>query len=114
MSAAGGARRWRPEVVWFADAMERKLRENDYKRHWLTLGMQTLSMRLTQEREELRDAVASGDAARTLDEAADVANFAMMIADKVRDGSAADGVAVDRGEVSSPNHGRLDGSVEGE
>lgn len=91
MSTAGGAR-WRPEVVWFADAMERKLRENDHKRHWLTLGMQTLSMRLTQEREELRSAVASGSASVTLDEAADVANFAMMIADKVRREDAAHGV----------------------
>jgi NTP pyrophosphatase (non-canonical NTP hydrolase) len=95
MSAAGGASRWRPEVVWFADAMERKLRENDHKRHWLTLGMQTLSMRLTQEREELRDAVASGSAAETLAEAADVANFAMMIADKVRKEALPPGVKED-------------------
>jgi NTP pyrophosphatase (non-canonical NTP hydrolase) len=76
--------RWRAEVVEFADAMEAKLRENDHKRHWRHLGMQTLSMRLTQEREELRGAVARGSHAEILSEAADVANFAMMIADKAR------------------------------
>ena len=76
--------RWRPEVLAFADAMEAKLKENDRKRHWYRLGMQTLSMRLTQEREELRRAVKSGDPAEVLREAADVANFAMMIADMVR------------------------------
>lgn len=76
--------RWRPEVVEFADAMEAKLKENDHKRHWRYLGMQTLSMRLTQEREELRRAVEVGDHKEVLREAADVANFAMMIADVVR------------------------------
>ena len=76
--------RWRPEVVAFADAMEAKLKENDHKRHWRYLGMQTLSMRLTQEREELRRAVEGGDPESVLREAADVANFAMMIADTVR------------------------------
>lgn len=73
---------WRPEVVAFANAMELKLKENDHKRHWSHMSMQFLSMRLTQEREELRKAVAAGDVAEILREAADVANFAMMIADK--------------------------------
>lgn len=74
----------RPEVEWFADAMERKLRDNDHKRHWRGMTMQYLSMRLTQERKELYAAIASGDAAKVLDEAADVANFAMMVADLAR------------------------------
>ena len=76
--------RWRPEVMALADAMEAKLKANDHKRHWRYLGMQTLSMRLTQEREELRRAVEAGDPDEVLREAADVANFAMMIADTVR------------------------------
>ncbi len=84
MNAAGDAQMWRAEVVWFADAMERKLRENDHKRHWRDMPLQYLSMRLTQERKELYAAIASGDAAKVLDESADVANFAMMVADVAR------------------------------
>lgn len=84
MSAAGGDLRWRPEVVWFASAMEQKLRANDHKRHWRDMSIQYLSMRLTQERKELYAAIASGDATKVLNEAADVANFAMMVADVVR------------------------------
>jgi hypothetical protein len=41
-------------------------------------------MRLTQEREELRRAVKTRDPIKVLNEAVDVANFAMMIADIVR------------------------------
>lgn len=75
-------KRWRPEVEAFADAMEAKLRANDHKRGWRECNLQYLSMRLTQEREELRQAI-ERDATpqEILDEAADVANFAMMIAD---------------------------------
>jgi NTP pyrophosphatase (non-canonical NTP hydrolase) len=76
--------RWRKEVVTFADAMEAKLRANDHKSHWSNADLQYLSMRLTQEREELRRAVENGDPDEVLKEAADVANFAMMVADKVR------------------------------
>ena len=76
-------RRWRPEVTNFADAMEAKLRKNDYKGHWHYTGLQYLSMRLTQEREELRRAVDRGNPEEVLNEAADVANFAMMIADYI-------------------------------
>ena len=93
MSASSGAR-WRPEVVWFADAMERKLRENDHKRHWTGMGMQYLSMRLTQERKELYAAIASGDPTLVLDEAADIANFAMMVADVARRSTVPHGVRV--------------------
>lgn len=82
----------RPEVEWFADAMERKLRDNDHKRHWTHMSMQYLSMRLTQERKELYRAVADGDAEKVLAEAADVANFAMMLADKAKRAAQARGV----------------------
>jgi NTP pyrophosphatase (non-canonical NTP hydrolase) len=74
----------RAEVEWFATAMERKLRANDHKRHWHNLSMQHLSARLTQERKELYAAIASHDADKVLEEAADVANFAMMVADMAR------------------------------
>ena len=78
------ADKWRNEVVVFADAMEAKLKKNDHKPHWKAMGLQYLSMRLTQEREELRRAVERGNPDEVLEEAADVANFAMMIADYVR------------------------------
>ncbi len=75
----------RPSVAWFAEQMEAKLRENDHKAGWLTQHPVILLDLLRGEVRELRNAV--GDNLKTLDsdevvrEAADVANFAMMIAD---------------------------------
>lgn len=100
---SGDTYRWRPEVVVFADAMERKLRANDWKGHWRSCRMQYLSMRLTQERKELYAAIASGDAAKVLDEAADIANFAMMVAD-VAAGPA--GIAGVRADSETSDGGR--------
>jgi NTP pyrophosphatase (non-canonical NTP hydrolase) len=71
----------RTEVARFALAMEAKLRANDHKRPWRYCPLQYLSMRLTQERRELVDAIAARK--DVIGECADVANFAMMIADKV-------------------------------
>ena len=75
----------RQSVVTFAQAMEEKLQENDHKGGWHGCTMQYLSMRLTQEREELRKAVERGNPEEVLREAADVANFCMMIAENVAD-----------------------------
>jgi len=74
----------RDEVVWFARAMEAKLKANDHKHHWHGAEMNYLSVRLTQERKELSAAIASRDPERILNEAADIANFCMMIADNAR------------------------------
>lgn len=95
-----GAKR-RTEVEWFADAMERKLRANDHKRHWSNMSIQYLSMRLTQERKELYRAVAEGDPEKVLAEAADVANFAMMLADMVKRAAAPGGVKTPDGEQTN-------------
>lgn len=74
----------RPEVARFALLMEAKLRANDgKKRHWLDCPLQYLSLRLTQERKELAAALGQGSGVGA--ECADIANFAMMIADKVGD-----------------------------
>lgn len=73
------ARRWRIEVTTFADAMERKLRANEHKGHWANEDILYLMRRMNDEVVELKRAIGSGGA--VLDEAADVANFAMMIAD---------------------------------
>jgi NTP pyrophosphatase (non-canonical NTP hydrolase) len=74
----------RSEVVWFAQEMERKLQENDYKSHWSGCSPKWLLNRLRQETSELERAIAKGDAKDIAREAADVGNFAMMIADVCR------------------------------
>jgi hypothetical protein len=89
----------RPEVAAFALLMEQKLRENDHKGGWKDEGTVYLSRRCGNELTELRTAVSAlhkekmrgwppVDSAKRDElratvgrEAADVANFAMMIAD---------------------------------
>lgn len=78
----------RPEVLKFACLMEQKLRENDHKGGWRDDSCDALLDRLREETLELQDACdlhtsfASVGARNNLAlEAADVANFAMMIAD---------------------------------
>lgn len=72
----------RPEVQWFAKQMEAKLRANDHKRHWSECHPDYLIHRLYQEAGELWRAIEQKKPAHeVIQEAADVANFAMMIAD---------------------------------
>lgn len=75
----------RPEVAAFALAMEQKLRENDHKGGWKKCTLAYLMKRLREETKELADAVSRRSegwaAGKFRREAADVANFAMMIAD---------------------------------
>ena len=74
----------RPEVQAFATAMEHQLRLNDYKGGWEGTTLNYLSRRLTMELKELRRTMKEKllDNPAVVSEAADVANFAMMIADK--------------------------------
>lgn len=87
----------RDEVLWFAGRMERKLKANDHKGHWDNCDFGYLSRRLHQEAKELSRALqvlkgaGSGPypvppaiVQNVIDEAADVANFAMMVADQAR------------------------------
>lgn len=88
----------RERILWFSRRMEKKLRQNDHKGHWRNCTRAYLLRRLRTELKEL--AAESGnfgrltkksmtdaglqDSARALiSEAADVANFAMMLADVV-------------------------------
>jgi hypothetical protein len=71
----------RPVVVWFARAMERKLRENDHKPGWRGEDAGALLERVDDEIDELKRAVGVRPPLVVLDEAADVANMAMMVAD---------------------------------
>lgn len=83
----------RPEVARFAELMEKRLRANDHKGGWTESNTKWLLMRLKQEVLELELALA--DHQRLLSspvhgcpehvsyEAADVANFALMVRDNI-------------------------------
>jgi hypothetical protein len=79
--------------------METKLRENDHKGHWRNCDLEYMEQRIREEFAELSAALMQYQIAslspheatrmrylgdRVKREAADVANFAMMIADRVR------------------------------
>jgi NTP pyrophosphatase (non-canonical NTP hydrolase) len=70
----------RDDLAWFAALMEQTLRDNDHKGGWYGCSIAYLRRRLAQEMKELREALDSGHAERVVEEAADVANFAMMLA----------------------------------
>lgn len=86
----------RRSVRWFAREMEIKLRENDDKGGWEECSTAYLLDKLRRELEELRDAEQRYQEAKpgSLDvpdlmkkiqrECADVANYAMMIADNLQ------------------------------
>ena len=68
----------RPEVVVFAEAMECKLRLNDHKENWRSMPVGYLIERLHEETREMLDCFPRRQR-DILDEAADVANFCMML-----------------------------------
>lgn len=71
----------RPEVRWFAEQMEAALKRNDHKGGWKECGAIYLLSRLRQETNELEGVVYFNKSEKEIiSEAADVANFAMMIA----------------------------------
>lgn len=72
----------RTEVQWFAEIMERTLRDNDHKGGWKGCTDEYLISRLREEVDELIAAMAAKEPRDVIyKEAADVANFALMIAD---------------------------------
>lgn len=70
----------RHELKVFASAMEHKLTLNDHKGGWEERSFPYLFARLRDEVNELEQALNEGDWMAILFEAADVANYAMMIA----------------------------------
>lgn len=79
---APSGRAVRPVVQWFAEQMEERLAANDHKPGWRGDDMDALLSRLADEKVELAQAVEADAPAREIaKEAADVANFALMIAD---------------------------------
>ena len=81
LAAAEAAMQWRAEVVMLACAMEARLRANEYKGGWKEMRAGWLLNLLRVEVEELCEALDTRGPAEVWHEAADVANFAMMIAD---------------------------------
>ena len=81
-----------PVLDWFKGEMRKKLAEpkNLRKEHWSKLGWGYLTKRLREESAELNDALlfqafpTEEQTNKIISEAADVANFAMMIADGAR------------------------------
>ena len=75
----------RPEVRRFAEQMEKVLRENDHKGGWHNEHVYWLTQRLGDEHQELIHALIDhpDDIYAIVKECADVANFAMMVADVV-------------------------------
>lgn len=73
-----------PSVLKFAELMEAKLAKNRHKGDragWLNADPRDLFDALEHEVSELEEAFNEGDAIAIAKEAADVANFAMMVAD---------------------------------
>jgi len=80
---------WRREVVRFADEMERALRERDDERgdSWRNESVDWLLARLRDEVQELADVLfGTRTNNAVIEEAVDVANFAMFISERVREG----------------------------
>lgn len=68
----------------FADEMEKKLAQNDHKSSWLALPVEALLRKLEIELEELKVAVQFESPEDAQRECADVANFALMLWDRLR------------------------------
>ena len=69
----------RKKVKRFAMIMERKLRENSFKGGWAKEDWRWLLGRLNEEMLEFQEALFTGK--KVSSEAADIANFLMMICD---------------------------------
>lgn len=82
----------REGLAWFKERMAEKLQENRHKKPWDKKEIDYLFRRLLDEVEELRFSLQDTQANRYVDkesiiyECADVANFAMMIANNANGG----------------------------
>ena len=70
----------RHELNVFSQFMEHKLRANDHKGGWEEMSIDKLFDLMQGEVGELKEALNEGNFVNILFEAADVANYAMMIA----------------------------------
>lgn len=81
VSLSGDMAQYGPDIRRFVDAMVYKLERNAHKGRWENLTLDNAFQLLVYEVQELQDEV-NGDKnmVRTMLEAADVANFALMVA----------------------------------
>lgn len=93
VESESNAQKLRESVEWFSGKMEQKLKANTHKGGWGESELGWLFVRLKEEVEELHNAIndrviptpffgVSHTEEEIIQECADVANFAMMIADK--------------------------------
>lgn len=76
----------RTEVKAFAVLMENKLQKNDFKGGWQQDSIAILFNKLQGELQELHDAITHKKSRMdVINECVDIANYAMMIADKAGD-----------------------------
>ena len=73
----------RDSVQWFATCMEVRLRENDDKGGWSDVPDEHLLEMITSRLWKAQTALSDGDHITVVNELADLANFAMMLAENV-------------------------------
>lgn len=73
----------RPVLLQFAAAMETKLRKNDHKTSWRTLPVEALRRLLQIEMEEFKVAMEFLSVAEARNELTDIANFALILWDRL-------------------------------
>lgn len=81
--AVGSSITLRPEVAAFAVAMELKLRKNDHKTTWRDKPVEALVRLMVLELEEFRVAHEFFDTRDSRGETVDIANFAMIVWDRL-------------------------------
>ena len=74
-----------PRLKLFFEAMLYKLTRNAHKGQWENLNLKSSVKQLEGELNELTAAIDTGNSVEMLMEAADVANFAMIVADIATD-----------------------------
>lgn len=76
----------RKELATFAEAMEAKMQKNDHKTDWKTLPIEALFQKLLIEIEEFKVAQKYESVSEAQNELVDVANFCMMLFDRLGKG----------------------------
>lgn len=71
----------REEVKWFAGEMEKKLRKNDWRPEWKDAEPEYLLDLFHGHVRKFEQSLCDGNEEKVTQDAADVANFAMMLAD---------------------------------
>lgn len=77
----------RESVELFAKQMEKRLEENDHKTGWIDCSNEFLTDSLYHNFKELIVYLRRGDSIKAVEATTDIANYAMMIADKTKKGA---------------------------